>query len=176
MKIRTLAVCGTIVLAGLPARAQDAAHTEPTALKVHVVFNRYQGEKKISSAPYTLSLTTDDRSTRLRMGIRVPFPSAAKVGESVSYQNVGNNVDCAAHALSEGRFWLTCSFEQSSLYTREDEPVPQRMDPSAPPLLRTFSSQANMILRDGQTTQHTAAMDPINGDILKVDVTLNVVR
>jgi hypothetical protein len=33
-----------------------------------------------------------------------------------------------------------------------------------------------MVLRDGQTAQSTSATDPISGEVLKIDVTLNVVK
>lgn len=108
-------------------------------------------------------------------GIRVRFPSAGKDGASVTYGNVGNNLDCSAQAVAEGRFRFNCSFEQSSLYGAS-EGQPLRVDPAVPPLLRTFNSEAVLILRDGQTAQHTAATDPVSGDVLKVDVTLSVVR
>jgi hypothetical protein len=33
-----------------------------------------------------------------------------------------------------------------------------------------------MVLKDGQTTQLTTAADPISGDVMRVDVTLTVVK
>jgi hypothetical protein len=32
------------------------------------------------------------------------------------------------------------------------------------------------MLRDGQSTQYTAATDPVSGEVLKIDVTLTVVK
>lgn len=47
---------------------------------------------------------------------------------------------------------------------------------SSTPVLRNFKSSSSMILRDGQTGQYLAATDPVGGEVLKIDVTLNVVK
>ena len=59
-------------------------------LKVALTLARYQGDKKISSAPYTLWVTANDRqTTNLRMGVEMPVAS----GPSVNYRNVGTSID-----------------------------------------------------------------------------------
>jgi Flp pilus assembly secretin CpaC len=144
-----------------------------TALRVQIVYSRYQGEKKISSVPHSLSLNADERPARLRMGIMVPIVTQTKDGPTTSYRDVGNNIDCMARSISESRFRLECSFEQSSLYDREkgSSDVPQGL-----PMFRNFRSESNVTLRDGQSAQHTSATDPVTGEVLKIDITLNVVK
>jgi hypothetical protein len=39
-----------------------------------------------------------------------------------------------------------------------------------------FRSEAFFVLRDGQSSQLTVATDPVSGDVVKVDVTLDVVK
>ena len=47
-------------------------------LQVQVVISKYQGEKKIASAPYVLSVNANDNSlARLRVGAEVPLPMAS---------------------------------------------------------------------------------------------------
>ena len=41
-------------------------------LKIQIQIGRYQGEKKISSMPYTLSIVTGRGGANLRMGTKVP--------------------------------------------------------------------------------------------------------
>src|SRR3954465_6562376 len=66
-------------------------------LKVLLTLARYQGEKKISSAPYTLWVTANDpHTTNLRMGVEMPVPT----GASLNYRNVGTSIDCNASAGS----------------------------------------------------------------------------
>jgi hypothetical protein len=43
-------------------------------------------------------------------------------------------------------------------------------------LLRTFNTEATLYLRDGQTAQYAMATDPVTGEVLKVDVTLTVIK
>ena len=44
------------------------------------------------------------------------------------------------------------------------------------PAFRSFTSTFNVLLKDGQTAQHTAATDPVSGEVLRVDVTLTRVE
>jgi hypothetical protein len=145
-------------------------------LKLQIVYTRYQGEKKLSSVPYSLSVNADDRPARLRMGVQVPITTQGKDGVSVQYRDVGNNIDCSARTVETG-FRLECSFEQSSLYSSDAERRPAgEGSPLISPMIRMIRSDATLTLRDGQTVQHTAATDPVSGEVLKIDVTLNVVK
>ena len=114
------------------------------------------------------------------MGIQVPLRVKDAKAEIV-YRDVGSNLDCSAETQADGRFKLNCSFEQSSLYSTDGE---QRAKGSAVgdvslenvPLVRSFRSDATMLLRDGQSAQYVSATDPVSGEVLKVDVTLSVVK
>jgi hypothetical protein len=180
------------------ARAQEQAETkEPrrgvTPLKVQIVFSKYQGEKKVASLPYTLTCNSDRNPAMLRMGIEVPVPVAfAKEGApSFQYKNVGTNIDCRAGAIEDGRFRLELSIEQSSLYSvgedkvrragaTEGEGRPGWGVTDTPlggaPMFRNFRSTFVPILRDGQTVQYTTATDPVSGEVVKIDVTLTVLK
>lgn len=146
---------------GLPPPPRKAS----TPLKLVVVFSRYQGEKKVSNVPYTITFNSDDRPARIRMGVQVPIQTTANNVPTTQYRDVGNNLDINANEVDDGRFKLSCTFEQSSI-----------SGDAVPPVLRTFKSEANLTMRDGQTVQYTAATDPVSGDVLKIDVTLTVVK
>lgn len=175
-----LFVMGLVLLGGA-AMAEDAAKPpkKPGApINVQVVFSRFQGEKKIASIPYTLSLTANGEVSRLHMGIQVPlkYEGADFPGNAV-YKNVGSRVSCSAELLDDGRFKIPCQFDWSAISTDDQA----RTGPSSsgsdtrplPPTLRNFTLEATLVLRDGQTAQ-TAASDPVSGDIIKIDVTLSV--
>jgi hypothetical protein len=144
----------------------------PTPLRLQVVYSRYQGEKKIASVPYTISFNSDDRPARLRMGVQVPIQTTVNNVPTTSYKDVGNNIDVNANELEDGRFKVSCNFEQSSLSGGDAAGGSTNLAP----VLRNFRSEANLTMRDGQTVQYTAATDPINGEVLKIDVTLTVVK
>lgn len=187
----TLAV--TLIALAVPAAGQTARTTpvETTQrasvevpLRVQLVVSRFQGEKKISSIPYTLAVVANDNDkTSLRMGVDVPVPqSVLKSGEpagsatSYSYRSVGTNIDCAARTTEPGVFKLDVAIADTAVFATD------KGGPSAPtavpgaPAFRSFTSTFNLLLRDGQTAQHTTATDTVTGEVLRVDVTLTVIK
>jgi hypothetical protein len=173
--------------------AQDKpAIAEITPLRVQVVISRFQGDKKISSLPYTLSVnaTTTNESrlfgrANLRMGSKIPITMMAPPtvdGKPVSgmmttgpiqYQDVGTNIDCGVSGTGDGRFRLDITVDDSSVYP-DDRPPEGGAKGS--PSFRSFRATDSMILKDGGTAQFTTATDKVNGEIVKVDVTLTVMK
>jgi hypothetical protein len=196
--LKHLMAATVFVLLATQASAQDAKSAEPSRtvkpsdakvaetgkgvvpLKVTVVFSEYDGEKKLSSLPYALFLKADESSHfvgRVRMGVRVPIWTGGK-DSAIQYQDVGSNLDCFAQAAEDGKYMLDLSLERSSIYPNSSE-YPAASKPEEQPhqpLLRQFRANLALMLRDGQTTQNTIATDPLNGHIVKVEVTLNVVK
>jgi len=196
--LKYLMVITALVLLATQTKAQDAKSAEPSKaakpsdakladtsknivpLKVTVVFTEYDGEKKLSSLPYTLFLKADENSHfvgRVRMGVRVPIWIGGKES-AIQHQDVGSNLDCFAQTAEDGKYLLDLSLERSSIYPNSSEyPAASKSDEQPrQPLLRQFRANLALMLRDGQTTQNTIATDPLNGHIVKVEVTLNVVK
>jgi hypothetical protein len=179
-----LIVCTALAGAEEPSAAPEAKRSLPVPLKLQVLFSRYLGEKKVASAPYTLSLNAESpagRPSRLRMGIQVPIRVDDKEAKgNVVYRDVGNNMDCWAEPLG-GRFRVVCSFDQSALYSPEGEArasVGGRGGPGLDdvPVFRSFRADANVLLADGQSAQITSATDPVSGEVLRIDLTLSLVK
>jgi hypothetical protein len=145
-------------------------------LKVQLVISRYQGDKKISNVPYSLWVTTNAGRTSLRMGVQVPIPSTG----GYSLKDVGTNIDCVAEpAAEQGVFMLSLVVTDSSLFpstAKAVEPEGQKSPGWLPPTIRNFTSTFNILLHDGQTAQYTSVTDPVNGEVLKIDATLNVLK
>ena len=145
-----------------------------------LVFSRYQGDKKISSVPHTLWVTTGER-TSLRLGTQIPVPTTvvAKEGEKVqsyNYRDVGTNIDCSAASLADGWFRLGITITDSSVYypDQSDAAVRSSMASTGAPAFRNFNSTFTMVLKDGQTGQSTSVTDPVSGQVIKLDATVNV--
>ena len=177
-----------MLLATVPVAAQDsqpAAQNKPPAvspvsLKVSLVFSRYQGEKKISSVPHTLWVTTGDR-TSLRLGTQIPVPTTVlKEGtgavQSYNYRDVGTNIDCSATPLPDGAYRLGITITDSSVYypDQTDSAVRSSMSATGAPAFRNFNSTFTIVLKDGQTGQSTSVTDPVSGQVIKLDATINV--
>jgi hypothetical protein len=191
-------VCSCVLVASPLLRAQDVPSMRPNQpatgrqipLKVQLVVSRMQGTKQVSSLPYTLSVVANDNDkTSLRMGVEVPIPQtvfggAAKGGEvsvpqvSYTYRSMGTNIDCSARTLEDGVFKLDLAVEDASVFVTDKEgPVTTNRTPGLPmPSFRKFASTFNLLLKDGQTAQHTTATDPVSGEVLRIEVTLSVVK
>jgi hypothetical protein len=202
--LRTLALVFAFAIASTAVvRTQEKAAPSPAAgvvtpLKVQVVISRYQGDKKLSSLPYSLSVTGGgggvDRAltgpgfvgrANLRMGAKVPIAMMAPTavdgkpvtgiptGGPIQYQDVGTNIDCLVWSTEDGRFRVEITIDDTSIYPDEkDTPGVVRGSPS----FRSFRASDAMMLKDGGTAQFTTATDKVSGEIVKIDVTLTVVK
>jgi hypothetical protein len=172
-----------------PAAAPAAAPPTVTPIKLQVVISRYQGEKKVSSMPYNLSINAMPDSpvhpanhANLRMGAQIPvMMMAAPVVDGkampaagpIQYKDVGTNIDCFASMLADGRFKVDITVDDGSIYADEPSASPAT---KGSPSFRSFKASDSMMLKDGQTAQFTTATDKVNGETVKVDVTLTVVK
>jgi hypothetical protein len=153
-------------------------------LSVEVVVTRYQGEKKISSLPYTLAVNANDNALapggvcQLRMGTQVPVPAmVTKDGaseRSFAYRDIGTNIDCSARSIEDSNFQLRLTVEDTSVYANAQDPATPRVDQM--PLFRSFRSTNTLVLRDGQTRDFSAAADRVSGEVVRIAVTLRVVK
>jgi hypothetical protein len=188
-----------IILAALllppAAPAQEARQTgatttaEGTQLRVRVELLRYRDERLLTRQPYTF-LVSELKPTRVRMSVRMPVvtSSAGSASEdsklvpttSFTYQDVGTSLDCSARALSNGKYQLSLAVEGSSVYTlglpMPESPGAEFRSPEGRPLFRTFSVQLDPILRAGETTEMIAATDPATGEMLKIELELDIVK
>ena len=190
LNIATLA--SVLVLHAAAATAQEKPAPpraeKPTPLKVQVVIARFQGEKKIASAPYMLAITANNASrelARLRIGTEVPIatpPSGSSADgktptpAGIQYRPVGTNIDCTVRRVDDTSFEVQLTIEQSSVVDDEQQKFQTpRAVPNAP-AFRSFRFTNSAVLRDGQTTQFTNAADALTGEVVRIDVTLNVVK
>jgi hypothetical protein len=129
---------------------------------------------------------------RVQVVFKVPVPTQSKEGAPiVQYRNVGTNIDCSASSTDDGRYRLELVVEQSSIYSTPDEKgrsgvggaerKPGAWDMAGTPmsdlpLFRTFNTVFKPLLRDGQTAPYTTATDPVSGEVVRIDETVNVVK
>jgi hypothetical protein len=166
----------------------DRRGPQGVTLQVQLVISRFQGERKVASLPYTLLVTTGGGRARMRMGVDTPVPvtstsDSGKQTTSIQYRNVGTNIDCAAWDKGEGRYQLSIGVENSSALALEKGPSSGNAgapladgNPTGSPLFRRFDANLDPWFRDGQSLQTIASTDPVTGEVVKIDVTMNVVR
>jgi hypothetical protein len=192
-KIIAALVLPFIAAAAVPVRGQEATKpassqsaTTQVPLKVQLVVSRYSGEKKVSSVPYILSVVANDNDkTSLRMGVDVPVPvtvfGGAKDNASIpttsyNYRSIGTNIDCTARTVDGAVFKLDLGVSDTSLFLTDKQGGANTVPLPGIPAFRSFTSTFNVLLRDGQTAQHTSATDSVSGEVLRVDVTLTVLK
>jgi len=170
-----------IVAGTINAHAQErTAPTPVTALKVQVVLSRYDGEKKLASMPYTLLVNAGDRDNRvtLRMGVALPVTGVGVNGPTITVHDIGTNMDCTASPTDDGRFRIGLAVNHSSVYETDQKhlqaTIPRPGDSAQ--LVRSFTSSFSLLLRDRETGQSIAATDPVTGEVMRIDVTLTVVK
>lgn len=169
-----------------PSEKPPAAKPQETIvpLKVTVVLSRHRADKKISSLPYVLGVAANGPRTTLRMGSDIPVAQTAFGGSpgvmpqtSFSYRKVGTNIDCDAFTATTGLFHLQVTVSDTSVHLEPSEKAATGAA-TAPdvPVIRTFNSSFTILLRDGQTTEYTSATDPVTGEVMKIEISLNVLK
>jgi hypothetical protein len=200
-----MAVLGGVLLVAVsswtPATAQQAPPPPPPPLptlpvKVDVTIARYQGDKKISSLPFSLYATAAQNmrgSVTMRMGIDVPVgtstttetrtvPTSSRGGTNATgatsttteYRNIGTNIDTYVLRPDETHFSVYVNVNDSSIYTADGDAKNLRTADAA--AFRTFSTSNTVTLRDGQTVQFGMGTDKVSGEVLKIEVTLTVIK
>src|SRR5205085_8138987 len=127
-----------------------------TPLRVQVVFAEYDGEKKVSSLPYSFTVNADERRARpeskIRNGTRIPISTGK---DQFTYLDIGTNIDCSATLLEDGRYKLQMALERSSI-------LPETSSGSTNPLVRPFRADNNNHLNAGQSIQSPHHNAPFN--------------
>jgi len=170
--IRNLAL---LVAAALTLCTTALAQQQPAAdkipMKIQIVISRYDGDRKISSLPFTLLATANGgNNCSLRIGAQVPVPTTAG---AYTYQSVGTDIDCRI-ATEAGRYKLDLTInDKSVIEARTTTPAAASAAQSAPSF-RSFTYNNSISMKEGETKQFVSAADKSNGEAVKVDVTLTL--
>jgi hypothetical protein len=156
-------------------------------LKIQLVIDEFDGTKKVSSLPYTLYTMAvrpgeGHHQSKLRYNIKVPI----RVSGNYNIENVGTGIDCAAYEQDAGEYQLEFGVTRTwipSLTSEEKEAAAsginsteQRGTPTLPPPMPSFEDSFTVVSKNGQTVEGVSAVDPITGHVLKIDVTLTVLK
>jgi len=170
-------------------KSDDKSQTEtreekPIPVKVQVVYVEFDGDKKVRSLPYTALISVDHGPewAKLRVGTRIPLFAGGQNG--MQYVDVGTNIDCRAHRISDAIFDVQLSFERSwidgDVLLPFNSAAQQAVGPSLSefkePVIRQFKAELNLVLRDGQTVESTVGTDPVTGRVSKIEVTFALVK
>lgn len=160
-------------------KADQGKAAEPTVpLKVQVVLEEFDGAQKVSSAPYVMHLNVGG-DARVQSGYKVSIPYTVNGETSNQYINVGTHIDCSAKRADNQRFDVSFGITRDApLKTSGNSGSAGDGENGAgsAPWLHSFGGEFHLLMRDGQTIEGTSAVDPTTGHVIKVEVTLNVVK
>lgn len=189
-KLTALFSCLLMTAAFARAQEQPKAPTDSQAkishLRVDLVLTEYAGEKKVNSLPYTIYVGGSDPAhhlfadpATLRMGVRVPIATGPLNAPSTSYQyqNVGTDIDVQADTIDGATYRLKCTVERTAVSSPNgDAAAEEPRNLATMPVLSNFRSHFEISLHDGETGEGLSATDPFNGHVLKISVTLHVIK
>jgi hypothetical protein len=176
-------------LVALSARAQGPAPDTKrlVPMKVQVVFEEYDGQKKIASLPYTLRVITDGNASSIRDGLRVPVSVGGAgnaqgtnvVATQYQYMDVGANIDCSATISDVDGFRLHVNVQRTFLFSPDELKPAMDLNKASigaggNPVVQTFNSSLFLLMHDNQTIEAATVTNPLNGRVLKVLVTINL--
>lgn len=182
MKLRTRVAGILLFMLIVPAYAHAQAEESRTHLRLDILLSEYDGSKEVDSLPYTLFLESAHNGARnraVRMGLKIPIVVANSGStQQITYQDIGTDIDARATTIDYGSYDLDMNIDRSSVYsanqgTDQTGKIPQV---GGSPVVRSFRSSFDLGLRDGQTAQGPSATDPFNGHVLKISVTLHVLK
>jgi len=179
-KINRYAACMALLILGICATvfAQEPGAAEKSVVKVQVVISRYNGDRKVSSLPYTIMAKVGNQVSMLN-GMNVPISGA---NGNAQYTNVGTTITCTVTSEG-GRFKVNLLVDDKNVVdTKSAQPgasakpleAPSLAKPLESPSFSDFSYQGVIGIEDGQTKQVTTAADKVTGEVIKIDLTLNL--
>ena len=187
-RLMLLSVMALFMMGGgiAAVRAQGAQNT-PSAieLKIDLVISRTQGDKKISSLPFTLFAASTERgaAASVRMGVDVPVGATTSTREGSppttttrpEYRHVGTQIDCTVNRLSDGRYSLAVRINDSAIFSPASTTGGQalKLDPAA---FKSFSINNTRVIVLGRQEEFGRAADPITGEVVRVDVVVTVAK
>lgn len=153
-------------------------------VRVHVLVARYEGDKRVSSMPYTMLVNASPRGVgQIRIGAEVPVttggaPASADGKQApvpaVSYEHIGTHIDCRVTPTDDGRYLVELTVSEKSVYPDGEGPRVAR--PHGNPPFRSFRANNAMVLRDGQTAEFATVGDRLTGEIIRIEGTLHLVK
>ena len=139
----------------------------PTA-RLQIVLSRFNGEKRVANQPYVLVTLANGRPKALRIGAEVPIAGAAAgTKDSPSYKSIGTNIIAEVTLQDDGRYLVSVTAESSSPYGD---------DKFGRPTFRNHRLEGMSYLRDDQTAEIATATDSLTGEVIRMEVTLTVVK
>lgn len=154
------------------AVAQPQTSPDKIPVKLQVVVSTYEGDRKVSSMPYTLLATANGGGVTFLAGTNVPLQGG---DGKLSYTNIGTTITCTV-TTEAGNFRLAINFDEKSVMAAKTPVTPAGPAPKPleSPTFHDVNYVGTVALKEGETKQLVSAPDKVSGEIIKIDVTLTL--
>jgi hypothetical protein len=167
-------VTGEVVRVDLTVAAAPTPKTAPAAgreeqrLRARLVLVRRQGETTIARRPYSVVLqtaadeTTPEEGANVFGGSMLPVLVNMEGQPTVALKDVGAGLRLKARRVADGRYRLDLSFSDGVLSAGHD----------LSPQVRTFESESQLFVQEGETVKVASAVDPETGELVEAELTV----
>lgn len=174
-----ICACAAVLGASLGAAAQDApgaksqeAEKAPgKRLRVQFQETRQRGDAAPVSRPNTLLLHADAGAARLFVGTQLAITKSDKEATTTTFKNAGVAVQVSVATLPDGRYRLDAEYEDSQKRGLAVERAPGPVT-AGNPVLQVVKARSGLTLREGETVPLASAVDPVTGEVVRVELTL----
>jgi hypothetical protein len=155
------------------AEAQPQAQADKIPVKLQFVISTFEGDRKVSSVPYTMLATANGGQVSLLNGTNVPLQISGD--GKVTYTNIGTNISCTV-TTEAGNFRIDIRFDEKSVTPARTPASPAGTAPKPPesPSFRDVNYNGIITVKDGESKQLISAPDKGTGEVIKVDITLTL--
>jgi hypothetical protein len=153
------------------AEAQPQTQADKIPVKLQFVISTFEGDKKVSSMPYTILATANGEQVTLLSGRNIPI----QTGENTSYIGIGTTFVCTV-TTEAGNFKLAINFDEKLLVAARKPEAATGLTTNAPesPSFRDVNYVGTIYIKAGETKQLISSPDRFTGEVTKVDVTLTL--
>jgi hypothetical protein len=123
------------------------------------------------SRPSSLLLHADTEPARLFVGTQLAITQNEKETTTTQFKNAGIAVQVGVAALPDEVYRLDVEYENSQRRGLAVERAPGPVT-AGNPVLQVVKAKSALTLREGESVPFASAVDPVTGEVVRVDLTL----
>ena len=174
-------VWAALLTAALGVRAEDAGDSKSQEsakppgkrLRLQVKETRQRGDAAATSRTSALLVHADTDSAYLFVGTQLAITQNERESSTTQFKNAGVTVKVNVVALPDGRYRLEAEYENSQKRGLAVERAPGVVT-AGNPVLQTVKARSVLTLREGESVPFANAVDPVTGEVVRVELTLAV--
>jgi len=148
-----------------PARTPKAPAATARAdapLRAQLVLVRRRGETQVARRPYSVVFDAGKEAAEVFSGSQLSVQTVIQGGPAVALKDIGAGLRVlSAQRIEDGRYRLAVRFSDGVLAEGKDGPR-----------IRSFESESQLFIQEGETVTVASAVDPETGEIVDAELTL----